>query len=100
MHQEIGWETWNKATRSLREIIEEIMRVRMTESIMTSKELIDGKIKEPEKVITYTIFPPAILTRSDLQQGAMKLLHGESIDSSFILVDDMSQKIFTIINCF
>ncbi|MHA1694222.1 MAG: hypothetical protein ACTSUG_03095 [Candidatus Helarchaeota archaeon] len=99
MHQEIGWETWNKATKSLRQVIEEIMRVRMTESIMTSKELIDGKIKEPEKVITYTIFPPAILTRSDLQQGAMKLLHGESIDSSFILVDDMSQEIFTIINC-
>ncbi|MHA1270038.1 MAG: hypothetical protein ACTSPY_09660 [Candidatus Helarchaeota archaeon] len=99
IHQEIGLDVWNEAAASLRGAIEEIMRVRMTESIMTSKELMEGKITEPEKVITYTIFPPAILTRSDLQQGAMKLLHGESIDSSFILVDDTSEEIFTIINC-
>ncbi|MHA1232749.1 MAG: hypothetical protein ACTSRP_27430 [Candidatus Helarchaeota archaeon] len=99
IHQEIGWQAWNEASASLRGVIEDIMRVRMNESIMTSKDLIDGKLTEPEKIITYTIFPPAVLTRSDLQQGTMKLLHGESIDCSFILVDDVSEEIFTIINC-
>jgi hypothetical protein len=101
LHKEVGWDVWEEASSSLRSVIEDIMRTRLTESIMTSKDLIEGKIAEEDaqKIITYTLFPPAILTRSDLQQGAMKLLHGESIDSSFILVDDMTEEIFTIINC-
>lgn len=75
------------------------LKERLDATIQTAKAIIEGKSQDPLKTITYTLFPPVISIRGDLGQGAMKLLYGESIDSTFVTLNDVENgEIFFILN--
>jgi hypothetical protein len=75
----------------------EVYKYRLNEAIQTAKDVIEGKIAQPEKVIAFTLFPPGGFIRSDLQQGSMKLLYGPSCDITYVGVrDDTVQTSFVL----
>lgn len=75
------------------------LKERLDSTIQTAKAIIEGKIQDPLKTITYTLFPPVISIRGDLGQGSMKLLFGESIDTTFVTLNDVENgEIFFILN--
>ena len=84
INKHIGYETILKMIEACPEYIYPELKERLDSTIRTAKAIIDGEIKEPLKTITYTLFPPVISIRGDLGQGAMKLLFGESIDTTFV----------------
>ena len=49
----------------------EVFKYRLNEAIKTAREILDGQIPSPEKIIAFTLFPPGGFIRADLQQGSM-----------------------------
>ncbi|NVM52318.1 MAG: hypothetical protein HWN66_01360 [Candidatus Helarchaeota archaeon] len=76
----------------------EVFRFRLNEAIKTAQEVLEGKIKQPEKIIAFTLFPPGGFIRADLQQGSMKLLYGESVDVSYCGIRDDTMETSFILN--
>ncbi|MHA1753532.1 MAG: hypothetical protein ACTSYZ_14300 [Candidatus Helarchaeota archaeon] len=72
---------------------------RLNESIFTTKEVINGKIKNPDKVLSYIIMLPSLVIRSDLVIGTQKLFGGDSVDISFAVVHDYNQELLLVLNC-
>jgi hypothetical protein len=99
--QEFGMEYWNKQRETLigAEIVYKLLKKRLNESILTAKEVMDGKIEKPWRVLTYTFFPPIAAIRSDTQQGTMRLLFGDSVDCTFVIIDDETLEAIFILNC-
>ncbi|NHI94335.1 MAG: hypothetical protein EAX96_17720 [Candidatus Lokiarchaeota archaeon] len=75
------------------------LKERLDQTINTAKAIFDGKLPNPEKVVSYFLFPPVVSIRGDLNQGTMKLLFGESTDVTFIVINDYSREIFFLLNC-
>ncbi|NHI94473.1 MAG: hypothetical protein EAX96_18425 [Candidatus Lokiarchaeota archaeon] len=100
--RELGVDYWDKGIESLAKpgALNDFFMARLNNSIETSKQVIDGTITEEnsQKSFTYSLFPPIFCIRSDLQQGFQKLMMGESIDCSFVVIDDKEQEIFFILN--
>ena len=67
--------------------------------IFTTKEVINGKIKNPDKVLSYIIMLPSLVIRSDLVIGTQKLFGGDSVDISFAVVHDYNQELLLVLNC-
>jgi hypothetical protein len=80
------------------DVLYDVFKLRLNASIEFAKAVIDGKIKDPTKTMTYAFFPPTITIRADLQQGTSKLLYGESNDISFVCLNDLTQEIFFVLN--
>ena len=79
---ELGWDYYETALTKLTPMVHDLMRIRLDQSIQVTRDVISGKIS-PEmstKLLCYTIMPSIVITRSDLMQGTMKLLFGESTD--------------------
>lgn len=99
---ELGVDYWEVGIDSLAKpgALYEFFNSRLNNSILTSKQVMDGTITEEQsqKVFTYSLFPPIFCIRSDLQQGMQKLLMGESVDATFILLDDQNQETFFMLN--
>ncbi|MHA1309709.1 MAG: hypothetical protein ACTSQO_02170 [Candidatus Helarchaeota archaeon] len=70
------------------ESIFKFFETRLNESIFITKEVINGKIKNPDKVLSYIIMLPSLVIRSDLVIGTQKLFGGDSVDISFAVVHD------------
>jgi hypothetical protein len=99
INKQSGYEIILKMVEACPEYIYPELKERLDSTIQTAKAIIEGKIKEPLKTITYTLFPPVISIRGDLGQGAMKLLFGESIDTTFVTLNDIKDgEIFFILN--
>lgn len=96
--QLFGWGYFQKAFKIFTEEFYTVATNRLNDSIMTSKKVIDGTISNPEKVLAYAFFPPVITIREDLQTGTAKLLYGDSVDTSFLVVDDDSRELLFILN--
>jgi hypothetical protein len=96
--QQFGWDYFQKTFKIFTEEFYSVATARLNDSIQTAKDTIDGKIKNPEKVLAYAFFPPVITIRMDLQTGTAKLLYGESVDTSFLVVDDDTRQILFILN--
>ncbi|MHA1230860.1 MAG: hypothetical protein ACTSPQ_09450 [Candidatus Helarchaeota archaeon] len=94
-----GWEGVDNYDRVGIEGVYQFFKTRLDESIMTMKEVVEGKIKEPEKVLSYIIMVPSLVIRSDLTIGAQKLFGGDSLDISFAVIHDRDQSIYLILNC-
>jgi hypothetical protein len=95
LFKEMGHEYLNKALNALSEKLYDLGVARLDESIMTSRNLIEGKIpqSEAQKILLYAFFPPVITLQVDLQQGVNKLLYGESSSTAFCLVNDITREI-------
>ena len=65
------------------DLVEEVMKVRLDDSIQCCKDVISGKITDPEDRMAWSIYPPIMPMRADLSQGTMKLLYGEAADITF-----------------
>jgi hypothetical protein len=90
MFKEYGWEYLKYLFDKFGETIYDLSTVRLNESVYTARDVITGKIPDwqVDKILTYAFFPPVLAIRSDLQQGAMKLLFGESSDTTFLCIHD------------
>ena len=97
-YKEFGWDYLQKTFKIFTEDFYTVATNRLNESILTSKQVIEGTIKEPEKVVAYAFFPPVITIREDLQTGTAKLLYGDSVDTSFLVVDDDTREILFLLN--
>ncbi|MHA1267769.1 MAG: hypothetical protein ACTSRS_21215 [Candidatus Helarchaeota archaeon] len=98
---QLGWEYWIKQSNLIRNgnLVFHLLKGRLNESILTAKEVLEKKIEKPWRVISYTLFPPIAPIRSDAQQGTMKLIFGESIDTTYVIVDDISLETIYLLNC-
>lgn len=99
--QKLGWEYWLKQNELIKngDLVFDLLKGRLNEAILTAKEVIDGKIPKPWRVISYTFFPPICPIRSDAQQGTMKLIFGESVDTTYTVIDDISMETMYLLNC-
>lgn len=98
LFRELGWEMYDDSTKSLTDLVHDLLKVRLDEAIMTSKKVIEQKLPHPEKTMCFMLHPPIVPTRTDLMQGTMKLLYGESLDCSFQIVDDHEKELLFIFN--
>ncbi len=97
-YQEFGWDYFQKTFKVFTEEFYEVATNRLNDSIRTAKAVLEGKIEHPDKLLAYAFFPPVITIREDLQTGTAKLLYGESVDASFLVVDDATREILFILN--
>ncbi|MHA1757175.1 MAG: hypothetical protein ACTSVV_10425 [Promethearchaeota archaeon] len=100
MYQEMGFERIKQMTQDVStEILYDVFKLRLDESIQVVKDTVDGKLKtESEKTMTYMFFPTITTTRVDLQQGSMKLMYGDSVDCAYVCINDYTQEILYILN--
>jgi len=99
INKHLGYEIIQKMIEACPEYIYPELKERLDSTIQTAKAIIEGNLKAPLKTITYVLFPPVISIRGDLGQGSMKLLYGESIDTTFVTLNDLKNgEIFFILN--
>ncbi len=96
--QEYGWDYFQNTFKIFSEEFYEVATNRLNDSIRTAKAVIEGEMSNPDKVLAYAFFPPVITIREDLQTGTAKLLYGESVDTSFLVVDDDTREILFVLN--
>ena len=97
LFREVGHEFLNDALDGLSSYLYDFAVSRLDEAIMTSRNLIAGDLKEPDKVLIYAFFPPVITLRVDLQQGLNKLLYGGSASTAFTITNDISREVVFIL---
>ncbi|MHA1785030.1 MAG: hypothetical protein ACTSVE_07505, partial [Candidatus Helarchaeota archaeon] len=99
VYKELGWEGVDNYEAMGEESIFSFWETRLNESINTSKDVLSGKIQDPEKVLSYIIMLPSIPIRSDLSIGTQKLFGGESTDITFATVHDYDSELILVLNC-
>ncbi|MHA1377564.1 MAG: hypothetical protein ACTSRG_04175 [Candidatus Helarchaeota archaeon] len=98
LFKEFGFQTILKFQDKSEGVVYDVLKERLNMTIHTARELIQGRLKNPEQVLTYLLFPPVASIRTDLQQGTMKLLYGDSVDLSFIVMREDTEDIFFILS--
>ena len=98
--RELGWEIWNDGTHRLSSMVYELMKERLNESIMVTRNVVQHKIsaEDAQRTFCYTIMPSIVLSRSDLQIGTMKLLYGNSTSCAFNIIDDENSNLLFTLN--
>jgi hypothetical protein len=97
LFREVGHEYLNNALSALTDSLYDFAVVRLDEAIFTSRDLIAGKLSQPDKVLLYAFFPPVITLQVDLQQGVTKLLYGDSASTAFCVINDITREIVFIL---
>ncbi|MHA1269026.1 MAG: hypothetical protein ACTSPY_04500 [Candidatus Helarchaeota archaeon] len=100
MFKQYGWDWLQFFFKEFGQTIGDLAKIRLTESIYTARDVVSENIP-PEvaiKTLTYCFFPPTMAIRSDLQQGTMKLLFGESSDTTFLFINDFDKDILFALN--
>lgn len=98
IYQEFGWEEFHKFNIASEEGCFEFFRTRFNEAIATSEDVLTGRIKVPDKILSYLIVLPNVVIRSDLLQGAANLLAGQSVDVTYIILRHDTQEVFALLN--
>ncbi|MHA1252688.1 MAG: hypothetical protein ACTSRP_22060, partial [Candidatus Helarchaeota archaeon] len=80
------------------DVLEKVFKVRLGETIMCCKDVISGRIPNADKRVVWSIYPPVMAIRTDLSQGTMKLLYGESSDITFFVINDLNLDLFFLLN--
>ncbi|NHI93826.1 MAG: hypothetical protein EAX96_15165 [Candidatus Lokiarchaeota archaeon] len=96
--KKLGWEVYDDAAGRLGPLVYDLMKLRLDESINVCKAVMEGSLPEPEKTMVFMLHPPIVSTKTDLMQGTMKLLYGESMDCSFQIVNENTNEIFFVFN--
>lgn len=99
--KELGWEHWENQRQTVYDsnFVFDLLKHRLNESILTAKEVMEGKLEKPYRILTYTLFPPIVAIRADSQVGTMKLIFGFSIDTTYTIIDDITEEIIYLVNC-
>lgn len=101
LFQELGWNPLLKIFEDLSYNVYKIGYERMKSTVDTAKLVMEEKI-DGTKVVNYSLSPPFYTIRNDLQAGSMKLLYGESFDSTYVVsntFDDTNRQIGFLMNC-
>jgi len=98
LHKHLGYTVFLDMIEKCQDYIYPELKDRLDQTINTAKLTVEGKLKDPSKIVSYFLFPPVISVRADLNQGLMKLLYGDSIDTSFVVINDVTQEIFMVLN--
>ena len=98
LYQKVGWSYLDYSLEKFPAVIYDLMKRRLDETIMTAREVLSGKIPNPSAVLAYMLYPPTVTIRTDLQQGVMKLMYGESCDVSFVALHDNNAEIYALLN--
>jgi hypothetical protein len=98
VYSQVGFEYYDKAISAFPDRLYPALKKRLDETILTAKAVNDGKIKDINKTCAYMLFPPVGALRADLQQGTMKLLYGESCDTTFVVINDYSEEVYFLLN--
>lgn len=96
-YQEFGWSWMKKYLDQCEDACYYFFEDRLNQAIETSQLVFNGAIEEPGKVLSYIINIPPLTIRSDLVQGATKLIAGYSFDVVWVSVDH-TQNIFVLLN--
>jgi hypothetical protein len=98
--RELGWQYFENKFNKVEFFtnVGEFFREKFHTSVRTAKQILDGKIKNPDKVFTTSFFPPVLYIRSDLQFGTAKLIYGDSVDVTFVILNDTTHEIDLLIN--
>ncbi|NVM54474.1 MAG: hypothetical protein HWN66_12290 [Candidatus Helarchaeota archaeon] len=98
IYSKMGYEYLQKMRKESVDMEYPVIKERLNETIAATQAVIDGKLPG-DKVLSYMIFPPVSSQRGDLTQGSMKLLYGDSVDLTFIVMDDDKDgEIYFILN--
>ncbi len=93
-----GWQDfWDRYDDFVDATLDELV-MRMEEAIAISKKLQAGNLPNADKVVSFWILPPVLVVRADLQQGAIRLIYGNSADISFMAAHDQDKQIQFVIN--
>ncbi len=88
-----GWSGfWDRYDEFVEVTLDELV-MRMEEAIELAKKIQDGTITNPEKIVSFWILPPVLVVRADLQQGAIRLIYGNSADITFMCAHDFDKEI-------
>ncbi len=91
----LGYEYWQVGISALKQqsAIYDFLKNRVGNSIDTMQAIMgkgDG-IKDQDKIHCYFMYPPTVICKSDLLQGTNKLIFGNSVDQSFLCIDDEAE---------
>ncbi len=97
--KELGAEFVEALFPKFDEIQYELIKYRWDNMIQTSRKVIDGEVptEDADRILLYTL-PHVISLISSLQTGLIKLLYGESVDVTAVMVDDFNWQIVTCMN--
>ncbi len=98
VYQQVGFDYYNKAISAFPNQLYPALKRRLDETIYTAQDVANGKITDINKTCAYMLFPPVGALRADLQQGAMKLLYGDSCDTTFVVINDYTQETYFLLN--
>ncbi len=98
--KELGFDYAGDAISNLDKILYDELNSRLSQTILTCQQVQSGKIppENAAKTLTYMLLPPITSMRTDLSQGTMKLLYGDSVDLTFVVINDQTDEIFFLLN--
>ena len=98
MFRELGFEIYDEYVNKLGPMVHDLLKLRLDEAVHVSKAVIEEQLENPDKTMVFMLHPPIVSTRTDLMQGTMKLLYGDSMDCSFQIINERSSEIFFVFN--
>ena len=99
VYKKLGWVGVDNYEAMGDEAIFDFFETRLNESIHTVKDVLDGKITHPDRVLSYIIMIPSLAIRSDLVIGMQRLFGGDSTDITFAVVHDYNAELLLLLNC-
>ncbi len=99
VYKELGWDGVDNYEAMGDEAIFDFFETRLNESIYTVKDVLDGNIAHPEKVLSYIMMLPSLVIRSDLVIGTQRLFAGDSADITFAVAHDYNAELLLLLNC-
>lgn len=99
VYKKLGWEGVDNYDAMGNDAIFEFFETRLNESIYTVKQVIEGDIIHPSKVLSYILMLPSLVIRSDLVIGTQRLFGGDSTDITYAVVHDYNAELLILLNC-
>ncbi len=99
VYQELGLEYYENTLDRISDVLMfDVISSRLDVTIKTAGAVFNGEIEQPDKVLSYLLFPPVLPIRGDLSQGGLKLVYGDSCDITFVICDDINQEVLLLLN--
>ncbi|NHI94002.1 MAG: hypothetical protein EAX96_16050 [Candidatus Lokiarchaeota archaeon] len=98
LYKDLGWERFHEFNLASESGCYDFFETRFNESISTSQEILSGKMQTPEKILSYILILPNVAIRADLMQGTQRLLAGDSLDVTYIILKHDTQEVFALLN--
>ena len=97
---ELGWKYLFDTFKEISLNVYKLAFERLKSTVDTAKLIMAEKM-DGTKVVNYSLSPPFYTIRNDMQSGSMKLVYGESVDSTFIVCNNFTEKpeIGLLMNC-